>query len=284
MLGRELVKACRRLAARQPIECCELDQEEIDIADPGRVCDVVGQLRPRLLINAAGYTDVDGCESHPELAQAVNADGPANLARACRANRCRLVHVSSDYVFDGRKSEPYLPHDPVNPLSVYGRTKADGERLVRDILPDHVIVRSSWLFGYHGRNFVKAILKTAGGSDQVLVVTDQVGCPTYAGDLAEALVVLGRSNRRGTYHFCNAGSCSWNEFAAEIVRQAGVGIRVLPTTTAELNRPAVRPAYSILGTEGFVRHTGIVPRPWPEALARCLEELGQVNGIQREAD
>jgi dTDP-4-dehydrorhamnose reductase len=240
---------------------------------------MIGELRPSLVINAAAYTDVDGCETHESDALAVNATGPANLAEACGQCGARLVHVSTDYVFDGIKGTPNLPDDPIAPQSAYGRTKADGERRVRELLPDgHVIVRTSWLFGMHGKNFVKTILKLAAERPELRVVTDQVGCPTYAPDLAAALLICGLSATTGTFHFCNAGACSWNEFAAEIVRLTGAPCRVLPRTTAELNRPAKRPAWSVMSTESFTDATGVEPRPWPQALSECWLKLCQLGG------
>ncbi len=279
MLGRELAAVCREGAAGVPgAEVFALDIEEIDITDRPGVSRVLEGLRPELVINAAAYTDVDGCETNPELAERVNALGPANLAGACWALGCRLVHVSTDYVFDGRKGSPYVPDDPIGPPSEYGRTKADGERRVREILKDHVIVRTSWLFGVHGKNFVKTILRLAGERDELRVVDDQVGCPTYAPDLARALLTLGRGRWRGTYHFCNDGACSWFEFATEIVRLGGGGARVVPMTTAELDRSAARPAYSVLDTETLTRDTGIRPRRWQEALAECVSALQPPTG------
>jgi len=274
MLGQELVKACRDAALGQAALVHAIDREEIDIADARSTRDVIERLRPALAFNAAAYTDVDGCETNGGLAEAVNAAGPAHLAKVCRDIACRLVHVSTDYVFDGDKRTPYMPEDAVNPRSVYGKTKAEGERRVREILPDHVVVRTSWLFGVHGQNFVKTILRMARQRDTLKIVDDQVGCPTYARDLAAALVALGHSPVTGTYHFCNAGACSWNEFAKEIVRLAGLQARVISTNTAALGRPARRPAYSVLSTDKIARDAGILPRPWKEALAECMKELG----------
>ncbi len=275
MLGRELVRLSHEERLRVPPIRHALDVEEIDIADAGRVFETLERLRPRILINAAAYTDVDGCESHEDLAWAVNADGPANLARACAACRCRLIHVSTDYVFDGSRSSPWLPNDPVRPLSAYGRSKAAGDESIRRILPDHAIVRTSWLFGVHGRNFVKTILRLAGERDELTVVTDQIGRPTYAADLAETLLRLSVTRHCGTYHFANSGVCSWNEFAQEIIRLSGGRIRVLPMTTAELARPAARPAYSVLDTDRIERDLAIRPRHWKEALAECVAILRQ---------
>jgi len=274
MLGRELVRVCQELSALQPIECHPIDLEEVDITDADRVVDVIGRLRPDLLINAAGYTDVDGCESHQALAAAANAEGPGSLAYACHINHCKFIHVSSDYVFDGKKTDPYLPDDPIGPLNVYGQSKADGETLVRQSQCRHVIVRSSWLFASHGNNFIKTMLSLFHQREEVSVVTDQVGCPTYAGDLAEALFAIAASDFEGTCHFCNAGHCSWYDYAVEIARQVRSHVRVLPITSTQLNRSAIRPAYSVLSTKTFTQLTGIIPRPWQNALAECLEERG----------
>lgn len=273
MLGRELSAVARARGERRGAEVYDFDVEEIDITAADRVMRTLADLRPRLVINAAAYTDVDGCESHEEAATAVNADGPGNLAAACRAVGGRLIHVSTDYVFNGSKSSPWLPDDPIAPLNAYGRSKARGDDRIRETLADHAIVRTSWLFGFHGKNFVKTILKLSGEREELRVVTDQVGRPTYARDLADALLAIGRTAARGTFHFCNAGACSWNDFATEIVQLAGSKARVLPTTSAEFVRPAARPAYSVLSTESFTEATGITPRPWQQALSECVAEL-----------
>ena len=255
-----------------------VDLDELDITKPEAVRSVLGGLRPTMVINAAAYTDVDGCESHEAEAMAVNATGPANLAQACSEFGSRLVHVSTDYVFDGLGAEPYTPGHPIAPQSVYGTSKAAGEEAVRRILPDgHTIVRTSWLFGVHGKNFVKTIMRLTSERSELRVVTDQVGCPTYAADLAAALLVVGLGGVTGTHHFCNAGACSWNRFAAEIVRLSDARCRVLPQTTADMKRPASRPAYSALSTDSFARATGVVARPWPEAMAECLAALQSIT-------
>ena len=274
MLGRELVSALGGNEAEAAGRLVGLDLPELDITDSQAVARTLAELRPTLVINAAAYTDVDGCEAHLEQAMAANAEGSAHLAVACRTLGARLVHVSTDYVFDGRAERPYEPDHPVDPQSVYGRSKELGERRVRESLADHAIVRTSWLFGVHGRNFVKTIFKLAFERSELRVVTDQVGRPTAAADLAEALLAVARCGLRGTCHFANAGQCSWFEFASEIVRQSAAPCRIEPQTSAELNRPAPRPAYSVLSTESFTAATGIVPRPWQQALAECLATLG----------
>ncbi len=272
-LGQELVRPYETCAPETAALVQGADLPELDITDLACVTAAVERARPRAVINAAAYTDVDACESHSEQAFAVNAAGPGHLAQACRQVGCRLVHVSTDYVFDGRKRTPYDVDDPINPQGVYGRSKAEGERRVRESGADHVIVRTSWLFGTGGRNFVKMILQLAEQRDELRVVTDQVGRPTYAADLAAALLALAQSDMTGTYHFANAGECSWHTFAAEILRQAGRIRPIRSIGSADLGRPAPRPAYSVLDTRRLTDHTGIVPRPWPSALADCLAGL-----------
>lgn len=273
MLGRELVRLCEGADGFRPIAYHALDREEIDIREPVSTGKVINELRPSIVINAAAYTDVDGCESNRDEAEAANALGPMNLARACQRYDTLLIQVGTDYVFDGQKTEPYRPTDRVHPKSVYGRTKADGEQNVREICDRHVIVRSSWLFGAGGKNFVKTILRLAREREELKIVDDQVGSPTYARDLAAILLALGGTSLNGTYHYCNADRCSWYAFAGEIVRQAGLSTRILPQSTAELNRPAPRPAFSVLDSQDLVRELGIEIRPWQQALADCLREL-----------
>lgn len=272
-LGHELVRPYATCAVEMALQIRGVDLPELDITHGASVLAAVEKARPRAVINAAAYTDVDGCEANAATAFAVNADGAANLARACRQVGCKLVHVSTDYVFDGRKRTPYDVDDRVNPQGVYGKSKAEGETRIREIAPDHILVRTSWLFGTHGKNFVKTILQMATERSELRVVADQVGRPTYAADLATVLVALAQSDLTGTYHFANEGTCTWNGLATEIVRQAGLTRLVRPMSTAEVGRPAPRPAYSVLDTQKLTSHTGIVPRPWQEALRECLAGL-----------
>jgi dTDP-4-dehydrorhamnose reductase len=273
MLGRELQAAFDAGSARPRLELHCLGHGDIDLEDDGRVVEVLSSVSPDIVINAAAYTDVDGCETDEVKATEVNGHGAGRLASWCHGHHARLVHVSTDFVFDGSKTEPYLPDDPINPINAYGRGKADGEKRVRAELQDHVIVRTSWLFSEYGKNFVKSILRLADERDELRVVTDQIGSPTYARDLASSLLVLGCGEFIGTYHFCNGGSCSWFEFAKEIVRLAGKSVDVLQTTAAEFNRAADRPAYSVLDTQKLQDDTGIHPRPWQEALADCIDRM-----------
>ena len=270
MLGCELVSALRRRmgdAASGQLFCFDLD---LDICDAASVSAKLVELQPKTVINAAAYTDVDGCETAEEQAMAVNATGAGNLAHACRDLGATLVHFSTDFVFDGTSQTPYRPDDKANPLSVYGKSKWAGERAIRDAGCAHVMIRTSWLFGPHGKNFVEAILARARQGDPLSVVTDQVGCPTLASDLAAAVVRLLDVGATGTVHCCNAESCSWHEFAVEIVRQAGIDVPVAPITSDALDRPAPRPAYSVLDTTGYTTVTGEPMRSWRDALRDYL--------------
>jgi dTDP-4-dehydrorhamnose reductase len=210
-----------------------------------------------LVVNCAAWTDVDGAEEHEDEAMRVNRDGARNVAEAAGA----VLYVSSDYVFDGTKREPYHPSDPVNPQSAYGRTKLAGEQATAEANPRHFIARSSWLFGAGGSNFVETILRLASERDSLRVVDDQIGAPTFTGHLGPALVALARTEDYGIHHVAASGSCSWFEFAREILARAGVDTPVEPCTTAEFPRPATRPAYSVLG--------GNLP-PWQEGLEAYL--------------
>jgi dTDP-4-dehydrorhamnose reductase len=217
-----------------------LPRAELDVTDRAAVSDAIGP--DDLVFNCAAWTDVDRAEAHEEDAVRINAEGARNVAEAAGA----VVYVSTDYVFDGRKGEPYLESDPASPLSAYGRSKLEGELATAEVNPRHFIVRSSWLFGTGGRNFVETMLRLG---PEVRVVDDQVGCPTFTGHLAEALVRLAATDDYGVHHMAASGSCSWFEFAREIFAQAGAETRVTPCATEDLPRPAPRPAYSVLESE-----------------------------------
>jgi dTDP-4-dehydrorhamnose reductase len=242
---------------------------DLEISDGESVARALVTSMPQAVINCAAYTDVDGAEADRRIAQFVNGRGAGNVAAAAADVGARVIHVSTDYVFDGSKREPWLESDPVGPLGVYGETKLAGEWEVRDSNPNFAIVRTAWLFGAGGRNFVDTMLTLGAERDEVSVVTDQVGCPTWTGHLAGALVDLAeRPQQTGIHHIAAAGSCSWNEFASEIFERAGVDCRVLPTTSEAFPRPARRPAYSVLGSE---RADPIVLPPWQDGLAAYLE-------------
>jgi dTDP-4-dehydrorhamnose reductase len=217
-----------------------LPRAELDVTDREAVQAAIG--KDDLVFNCAAWTNVDGAEEHEADATRINADGARNVAEAAGA----VVYVSSDYVFDGEKREPYLESDPTGPISAYGRSKLAGELATAEANPRHFIVRSSWLFGHGGKNFVQTML---GLGPEVRVVDDQVGCPTFTGHLAEGLVELAQTEDYGIHHMAAAGQCSWFEFAREIFARADVDTRVEPCTTEEFPRPAPRPAYSVLGSE-----------------------------------
>jgi dTDP-4-dehydrorhamnose reductase len=244
-------------------------RDEMEITDPASVGKVLQRLKPKVVVNAGAYTDVDGCESERERAFAVNGDGVRNLALTTREIGARLVQVSTDYVFDGSKGTPWLEGDPVNPLSVYGRSKLKGEESAR-LNPDHVIVRTQWLYGLHGRNFVETMLRLGRERDEVAVVHDQFGSPTWTVDLCLAIGALLETDRRGVYHAANAGFCSWYDFARAIFHEAGLKTRVRAITTEELGRPAPRPRYSVLDCSKLTRDTGFMPEDWRKALKKYL--------------
>ncbi len=219
----------------------------LDIRDADACRDVV--TGADAVINCAAWTDVDGAEADEEAATAVNGDGAGNVARAAAATGARVVHVSTDYVFDGMKQTPWNESDPVSPLGAYGRSKLEGERQVAASGASHAIARTAWLFGAGGRNFVDTMLGVAAERDEVRVVTDQVGSPTWTGHLAPALIELAQGDGDGVFHVAGGGACSWHDLAVAAFELAGVSCRVDETTTAEFPRPAPRPAYSVLGSE-----------------------------------
>jgi dTDP-4-dehydrorhamnose reductase len=246
MLGQD-VAAAATAAGLEPIA---LPRAELDIADGEAVEHAISGARADAVVNCAAWTDVDGAEAHEPDALAANGAGAGNLARAAAATGTWTIHVSSDYVFDGRKRDPYIESDPTNPASAYGRSKLAGELAVAEAAPGtHTIVRSSWLFGVGGPCFPATILRLAAERDTLSVVDDQVGCPTFTGHLAAALVELCEARRPGLLHVAGGGECSWFEFAGEIAAAAGLETEVRPVPTTEMPRPAARPAYSVLRSE-----------------------------------
>ncbi|HZQ93451.1 MAG TPA: dTDP-4-dehydrorhamnose reductase [Candidatus Sulfotelmatobacter sp.] len=244
---------------------------ELDIRDAHRVREAVGRNGPDWIVLAAAYTDVDGCEKNSGLAFAVNRDGAVHVAEAAKRAGARLLFLSSDYVFDGRKTAPYEVDEPRKPQSVYGRSKAEAEVRLLEILPDCCIVRTSWLFGAGGKCFPDTILKLAEDRPVLDVVSDQRGCPTYTMDLAGALAQLCANNARGIVHASNAGDCTWYDFAREIVTSAGLATQVRPVSSAQMARPAPRPAYSVLSAASLHEY-GIEMPEWKDALRRYLQE------------
>jgi dTDP-4-dehydrorhamnose reductase len=248
-----------------------LSSRDADIRDAQRVQQVLKESRPQWIVLSAAYTDVDGCESNPELAFGVNRDGAVNVATAAKQAGARLLFLSSDYVFDGKNTTPYNTSDARNPQSVYGRTKAEAEIKLLELLPECCIVRTSWLFGAGGKCFPDTILKLAATRPALDVVNDQRGSPTYTVDLARAIIQLCRKNASGIVHATNAGECSWFEFAAEIVRSAGLPATLRPVSSQQMARPAPRPAYSVLSPTSLL-HLGIEMPSWHDALRRYLAQ------------
>lgn len=248
-----------------------LSSREVDIRDADAVRETAERVRPQWIVLAAAYTDVDGCESHPHLAFTVNRDGAVNVAEAAKRVGAKLLFLSSDYVFDGKKTSPYETGDARNPQSVYGRSKAEAEVQLLEVLPECCIARTSWLFGVGGRCFPDTILKLAATRPALDVVSDQRGCPTYSVDLARAIIELCRKGASGIVHVNNAGDCSWFEFAREITRAAGLTTDVRPVSAAQMARPAPRPAYSVLSPASLQRWAVSMPS-WPDALQRYLRE------------
>ena len=246
---------------------------EADIRNPERIQTVLKETCPDWIILAAAYTDVDGCERNQELAFAVNRDGAMNVASAAKLNGARLVFISSDYIFDGQKSSPYETGDLRNPQSIYGRTKAEAELRVSEILPSCCIVRTSWLFGTGGKCFPDTILKLAASRPALDVVNDQRGSPTYSDDLARAIIQLCQKNASGVVHTTNSGECTWFEFAREIVSDSGLSTEVRPVSSAQMARPAPRPAYSVMSAQSLL-NLGIEMPHWKDALRRYLAERG----------
>ena len=265
MLGRDVVRAAEAVGH----DVVGLSRAELDVTDEAAVRRALAGAAPDAVVNCAAWTEVDGAETDEARATLVNGPGAGHVAEAATAVGASVVHVSSDYVFDGCKDAPYVESDPTSPLSAYGRGKLAGELAVASGPGARAIVRSSWLFGTGGRNFVETMLALAADRDVVRVVGDQIGCPTYTGHLAPALVALAMGRATGTFHVAGAGATSWYGFAREIFHAAGVDCRVDETTTDEFPRPAPRPAFSVLVTE---RRDAPRLAPWQEGLAAYLTE------------
>ncbi len=269
MLGTDVVRSAR--AAGHDV--IALARADLDVSDAAAVDRAIAEHEPNAVVNCAAWTDVDGAEADEAGAAAINATGAGHVARAADAADAMLVHVSTDYVFDGTKNTPYVESDATGPRSAYGRTKLAGEEEVAAAGGRHAIVRSSWLFGLAGPNFVATMLRLGAERDEVSVVTDQVGCPTWTGHLAPALVSLAGGTAQGVLHVAGAGAVSWHELAVEAFDRAGVDCRVEPTTSDDFVRPAPRPAYSVLESE---RPDAPHLAAWQEGLAGYLEERAEV--------
>jgi dTDP-4-dehydrorhamnose reductase len=237
-------------------ELLATDIEELDITNPVLVEKTIQQFRPDLIINCSAYTKVDDCETKKELAFSVNGGGPANLARAAAQIGAKLVHFSTDYIFDGTKGTPYTEEDQPNPINVYGASKLEGEIHIRKNLNNHLIIRTQWLYGEGGPNFVKTILELAKKRDEIKVVNDQWGCPTWTEDLADLTLELIQKRATGTFHIVGPEISTWYVFACDIIKKAGLATKVTPCTTAGFPRPATRPVYSVLSTGKLSKFLG----------------------------
>jgi len=277
-----------RRGAGKGSDILALDRATLDITDESAVKRTVGRSGAALVVNGAAYTAVDQAESESELAFAANRDGPANLASACAEAGIPLVHISTDFVFDGEKKGPYLETDQVSPLSVYGKSKAAGEVAVRERLREHIILRTSWVYGVHGRNFAKTMLRLGREKDVIQVVADQYGCPTYAADLADTILKIAaqiQDNRQitwGTYHYCGKGVTSWHGLGEETLSLAKKYISLRVKTieairTAEYPTPAKRPFNSALDCSLVEKTFNIHPKPWRESLAQMINIMFSVE-------
>jgi dTDP-4-dehydrorhamnose reductase len=271
LLGHDLV---HELSVHPEIDShlTPFSSKDADLRDRNRVREVVRDSHPDWTILSAAYTDVDGCETNPDLAFAVNCEGAINVAEAARDAGSRLLFISTDYVFDGAKRTPYETTDARNPTSVYGQSKAGAEERLLEIIPEVCIVRTSWLFGHGGKCFPATILKLASTRPEISVVNDQRGSPTFTRDLASALLQLCRASARGIVHVTNSGDCTWYEFAIEIVRLSGLPTLVKPVTSAEFPRPARRPAYSVLSPVSLHAYNIRLP-DWQDAARRYIQGI-----------
>jgi dTDP-4-dehydrorhamnose reductase len=269
MLGRDLVETLRSSFPED--EITGWDVEEIDIQEERNTITRIRNLGPAVIINVAAYTDVDGCELNEKKAFAINAEGMKHVALGAGACRAKLIALSTDYVFDGKKDCPYIEEDPPHPLNVYGRSKWKGEQYVQQLARDALIIRTQWLYGKHGRNFVASILRQAMEKTVLQVVNDQVGSPTYTVDLSRAISLLMEREARGIFHVANSETCTWFNYAQMILELSGIeGVKVIPISSKQLAYPAVRPAYSVLDTQKLKREMGLTLRPWKEALTDYL--------------
>jgi len=272
MLGRLVVEAlgaAHHVIPTDVIEGCEI----LDVADTNSVFDTVNRTRPDLVIHCGAMTDVDGCERDPDAAFKINAVGTWNLACACASVDCAIAYISTDYVFNGEKGSPYTEFDPVDPISAYGASKLGGEMAVRELCRKYYVVRTSWVFAPHGKNFAGSILAAAQTRDELKVVADQVGSPTYAKDLAGFVVSLVGSPLYGVYHYTNSGECSWYEFAKCIIETAGkTNVKVVPIKSDEWPTPTKRPKYSVLRHYRMELLGRDNARPWQDAVAEFVKE------------
>ena len=281
-LGNQLQTPLKKIG-----EVSVVGRENLDLVDSNAISQLIGQVQPELIINAAAYTAVDKSEKEPELADAVNRIAPGIMAKEAKKLGATLIHISTDYVFDGSQSRPYTETDLTNPLGIYGKSKLAGEEAIRETEVNHIIIRTAWVYGAYGKgNFVKTMLRLGKDREKLRVVYDQVGCPTWTGDLAEAIAQIIphlNSQTYGTYHYTNSGAISWYDFAMAIFEEAkklGFPLevkRVVPITTAEYPTPAKRPAFSVLNSGKISKVLGNHPPYWLNSLRQMLKQLAAVT-------
>jgi dTDP-4-dehydrorhamnose reductase len=276
LLGREIARVFEGSAGVR-----STDREEWDVTDPAACRREVDGFRPDAVIHCAAWTAVDRAESEVEAARLLNVEGTRNVARACRERGALMVTFGTDYIFDGVSSRPYREEDPANPLSVYGKTKWAAEEALREEGGDHLLVRTQWLYGPAGRNFIRTILEKARQGETLRVASDQVGCPTFSRDLAVAVRTLLGARARGTVHFSSEGETSWFGLARYVLERSGLPAALLsPARTRDLPYPAPRPAYGVLSKERYRAVTGASPRPWEEAVGEYLEMIDSEGGAR----
>ena len=259
MLGQDLC----RILENNSYNVTQTDIQTLDITKFDMVDNVLKQIMPDIVIHCAAYTNVDKAEEEVEIARLINSKGSENIALACKKYDVAMVYISTDYVFDGKSTRPYKPYDETSPLNIYGLTKLEGEKAVRENLEKYYICRTSWLYGYYGKNFVETMISLS-SKPELKVVDDQIGCPTWSVDLSNAIVKIIQTKPYGIYHTCGAGSTSWYGYAKEIFEQANLKVNLKSCTTKEFPRPAQRPQYSIMDNEGICRD-------WKEALRDYLK-------------
>jgi len=275
-LGSEI----RELSSKSKYSFEFIDRSELDLTKLESIIPFLESSSPDFMINCAAYTAVDKAEDESEIAQLINAKAPEVMASYCKKNSRRLIHISTDYVFDGNFNKPIIEEDIPNPQSVYGKTKLDGEKAINQLLDNAYIIRTAWVYSSFGNNFVKTMLRLGKEKNEINVVSDQVGSPTYARNLAEAILSIIKeintdNDLPGVYHFSNGGVCSWYEFASEIMRQAGLSCKVNPISTSEFPTKAKRPAYSVLDKTKIKRHFKLKSKSWSKSLNECLSELNK---------
>ncbi len=269
MLGRDLMEVLHSSLPNDQV--VGWDIEEMDIQKKDESVTKIEKFRPEIVIHIAAYTDVDGCELNKEKAFSVNGEGTKHVALAASKCHAKMVYLSTDYVFDGDKREPYVESDAPRPLNVYGHSKLRGEQYVQTFVKDFLIIRTQWLYGPFGKNFVSSVLRQAGEKSTLSIVDDQTGSPTYTVDLSRAISALIQSDAQGIFHVANSGLCTWYTLGQTILKLSGVNrVSVIPMSSRELGRPATRPSYSVLGCQKFEEETGLTMRPWSEALKDYL--------------